>query len=418
MIINVCKICGKEFQAKRRSEKYCSKECGKKALSEYRKGKEPWNKGIPITDEQKAKFRESVKKTWTDEKREAQRKKQKEVWSDPELLEKHSEKCKEHMTDEYKEEISRRTREAMQREEVKDKVKAAANNEETKAKRRATNLERYGAEYVVLTENFLTSKSTGKTNEDWRRKLKLTKKDCEFPLEHYIYDFKIGNILIEINPTYTHNSTEAPRFSGSKECRVLDKDYHFNKSLIAQKHGYICFHVWDWDNEDDIIRKLNALQNEVLLDYCVLCDANIEDVNTLCKNNTYNIENISDKDYYIGLKYNETLIAVGIFKYIVDSEYEFKYVVDNKFRADEYILNLLFNRLLINSNASSVIVNIDFNKDNTLIYSKIGFKVKEYCGPRSNFYNIKTHEYKTDCLTEGFLEVFDAGNIIMTWNRE
>lgn len=85
-----CAVCGKEFDSIRRDKKYCSKECKSIALSKLRQETSSWNKGIPISEEQKVKFRETVKKTWTEEKREEQSRKQKEVWSDQELRKKHS----------------------------------------------------------------------------------------------------------------------------------------------------------------------------------------------------------------------------------------------------------------------------------------------------------------------------------------
>ena len=101
-----CPNCGKLFHPVRKSSKFCCRECGieynkthgaykkteeqRKKLSEARMGKEPWNKGKKTSEETIAKFKESIKDTWTEEKREKQRIKQKEVWSNPELLEKHS----------------------------------------------------------------------------------------------------------------------------------------------------------------------------------------------------------------------------------------------------------------------------------------------------------------------------------------
>lgn len=91
----------------------------KAKLSAARMGKDPWNKGHKMTQEEIDKMKAYVKAAWTEEKREAQRIRQKEIWSNPELLAKHSARCKEHMTDAYKEEISRRTKVAIQKKKAK-----------------------------------------------------------------------------------------------------------------------------------------------------------------------------------------------------------------------------------------------------------------------------------------------------------
>ena len=61
-IIKNCQFCGKEFETKPRFLDYCSQKC-KNPLNrgEY----DPWNKGLKLTEEQKAKQnREGLKKGW------------------------------------------------------------------------------------------------------------------------------------------------------------------------------------------------------------------------------------------------------------------------------------------------------------------------------------------------------------------
>ena len=81
-------------------------------------------------------------------------------------------------------------------------------------KAKQTNLEKYGVPYYVMTEE---CKSCGKniiskTNKDFMQKLEDNNipYEKEFSLQLYSYDIKVDNILIEIDPTYTHNSTIGP----------------------------------------------------------------------------------------------------------------------------------------------------------------------------------------------------------------
>lgn len=70
----------------------------------------------------------------------------------------------------------------------------------------------------------------------------------EFVIERRAYDFKIGNVLIEISPSASHNSTWGLFTPEGK-----DSNYHKNKSLLAIKNGYQFIQVWDWINFSDII---------------------------------------------------------------------------------------------------------------------------------------------------------------------
>lgn len=75
----------------------------------------------------------------------------------------------------------------------------------------------------------------------------------EKSLGNYIYDFHIlnTNVLIELNPTITHNSY-LNIFKGDP----VSADYHKNKSDFAYNNGYICICVWDWMNVVDLIYNL------------------------------------------------------------------------------------------------------------------------------------------------------------------
>ena len=52
MINKTCKFCGKTFLARSNNRKYCSKKC----TDLDKKGKKPWNKGVPMRTESKKKL--------------------------------------------------------------------------------------------------------------------------------------------------------------------------------------------------------------------------------------------------------------------------------------------------------------------------------------------------------------------------
>ena len=61
----------------------------------------------------------------------------------------------------------------------------------------------------------------------------------------YRFDLKVGNILIDIDPTRSHNSTYFPKESWPKEMH-----YHQFKSLSAERLWYYPIHLFDWDDND------------------------------------------------------------------------------------------------------------------------------------------------------------------------
>jgi hypothetical protein len=70
-------------------------------------------------------------------------------------------------------------------------------------------------------------------------------------LDGYAYDFRTGSTLVEINPSITHNSL-LNVFGGEP----IKPDYHKNKTLCAERNGYRCIHVWDWDDASKIVKML------------------------------------------------------------------------------------------------------------------------------------------------------------------
>jgi len=72
--------------------------------------------------------------------------------------------------------------------------------------------------------------------------------------KHYQYDFKIGKYLVEINPSATHNITQGAR-GGLAHITPI---YHKKKSILAQEHGNICIHVWDWSDRNKVIDFLKS----------------------------------------------------------------------------------------------------------------------------------------------------------------
>lgn len=75
--------------------------------------------------------------------------------------------------------------------------------------------------------------------------------ELEFSLWNYSYDLKIWDILIEINPTPTHNSTWWPAFEWKPTPKPYK--YHYNKVKNATDKWYKCIMVRDWTTINDML---------------------------------------------------------------------------------------------------------------------------------------------------------------------
>ena len=119
-------------------------------------------------------------------------------------------------------------------------------------KAKATNLERHNVEYFCIADSCREANDVmiSAVNRNMRAKLLdagLTV-TYEKHLDNRWFDLNIADqILLEINPTYTHSIVDNHYGPGK------DKYYHRDKTQLAIDHGFRCIHVWDWDDEDRIV---------------------------------------------------------------------------------------------------------------------------------------------------------------------
>ena len=306
-----------------------------------------------------------------------------------------------------------------------------------------TNRERYGVDWFCTLPK---CRMQGKNNSAPNRKFKdLLKQhnvlfEEEFLLDNYVYDFKVRDILIEIDPTPTHNSTWSPfgDYTG------LADTYHINKSRCAEEHKYRCIHVWDWDSFDSIISLLkdkerlyarNLEIKEVAKDVC----------NSFL--NKYHLQGTcKGQDICLGLYKEDTLIQVMTFgkpRYNKNYEYELLRLCTNS----NYIViggaQKLFKNFLIRYKPLSIISYCDRSKFTGNVYKQLGFLLKDSYKPSKHWYNMKTGKHITDnllrqrgfdqllgreygyygkgtsneelMLSHDFVEIYDAGQATYVW---
>lgn len=135
----------------------------------------------------------------------------------------------------------------------------------SKAKYEATCTERYGVPYFCMHAKCKSAQGRvcSKLNETWRNKIfELTGYLFEYErndIGHWSYDLHLGNVLIEISPTVSHNSTYSFAYYIGRTKRNVpyDKLHHYRKMKAAVDAGCVLIMIWDWSNTDDIIRLIN-----------------------------------------------------------------------------------------------------------------------------------------------------------------
>lgn len=265
----------------------------------------------------------------------------------------------------------------------------------------------------------------------------------EFCLDKKLFDFKVENTLIEINPTFTHNSTFTP-FEYNKP---LAKTYHKNKSDIASKHGFKCIHIFDWEEPTKIINLLADKQSIIYGRSCevVELDKKVAD-DFLIK---YHLQGTAKAAIKLGLIYNNELVSMMTFgapRYNKNYQYELiRYCSTAKVIGGA---EKLFKAFVAKYSPDSVISYCDLSKFSGATYIKLGFELLRKATPSKHWYNIKTKEHYTDALlrkqgfsrlvhgcdakddinlptnnnrdlmiSAGFVEVYDCGQATYTWKK-
>lgn len=277
-------------------------------------------------------------------------------------------------------------------------------------KTRRTNLERYGVEWACMRKEARTHSNNSGPNKAFEESLQTAgiKYEREFPLENYSYDFKVGDTLIEINPTATHNS-----FVNIFGKEPLDREYHLKKSITAHKHGYTCLHVWDWDNIPEIIESLKPKT--------VLYTENLDLHVAADKTNTS-----AETVYSLYFKGEPALSMLfeaagqtGGRRWKLSGFYTHKsYDIVNG-------PEKLFNYFAEENNPESVIYECGCSEYDKHLYERIGFTGIYYSEPVLHWYNMKTKRHvlpDTGCDNEvmiknGFLPVYDAGYMTLIYQR-
>ena len=321
-------------------------------------------------------------------------------------------------------------------------VKYPSLSQEIKNKIQQNNLKKYGVAWTCLLPKVQHPKGNkSKPNVYFSNILDNNNIDysIEYIIENRSYDFKLDNILIEINPSATHNINWKP-FNGNP----IDKNYHFNKTKLGVENGFRVINIWDWDDQNKIIKSLLPKTN-IYARKCELKIVSKKEAKEFL--NLYHFQgSCNGQKIILGLYYNGELIQLMSFgKPRYNKKYEWElHRLCTKF---EYIVvggsEKLFKYFITNYNPQSIISYCDNSKFKGNIYKSLGFELKNYGVPTRHWYNIKTQQHITDNLLRQrgfdqlfgtdygkgtsneelmilnrFVEIYDAGQSVWVWNSE
>ena len=295
-------------------------------------------------------------------------------------------------------------------------VNRACKLDEFKQKVVDTNRERYGVDYTCLIYSGKLKGNDSSYNRSFAELLDDNgiKYEREFLLQKYSYDFKVGETLIEINPTATHNT----HFNPYGKNRI-DANYHRDKSKLAEDSGYSVIHVFDWDDVDKVVQLLKFRVTA----YARKCDVKV--VSEIDTNNYLDMYHLQGtcrgQKIRLGLYYDNQLVSLMTFgksRFNKNCEYELlRYCSHYNVVGGA---NKLFKYFIDNYKPNSVVSYCDTSKFSGKVYDTLGFKCVKTNSPRKHWYSLKEKRHITDglLLSQGYDRLFKENHGKGTSNEE
>ena len=341
-------------------------------------------------------------------------------------------------------------RNAFQSKEIQDKAKRtnlrkygkehASQSEEIMDRIKKANLAKYGVEYFCQHERcYGKSVRISKINKEFQKLLlsEGVQSELEYIVENQGFDLRVGDTLVEINPSITHNSTWGPRF-GSRVKEAKTSDYHLSKTLLAKEHGFQCVHVFDWDDTEKIINLLKK-KRTISARKGVVEEISRREADTFL--GRYHLQGSTKQiKYSYGFFHEGELLQVMTFgKPRYNKNYEFELLRLCTFPGVTVIggANKILHFFEERVHPKSIISYCDLSKFKGSVYKKLGFTLINQTSPTRHWYNPKTKVHITDNLLRqqgfdrlhktsfgkgtsneelmkehGYVEVYDCGQLV------
>ena len=295
-------------------------------------------------------------------------------------------------------------------------VNRACKLDEFKQKIVDTNRERYGVDYTCLIYSGKLKGNDSSYNRSFAELLDINNitYEREFLLQKYSYDFKVGNTLIEIDPTATHNTYFSP-YGDNR----IDVNYHRDKTKLAKDNGYSVIHIFEWD---DINKVMQLLKNRVTI-YARKCEVRmVSEVDTGNYLDTYHLQGTCrGQKIRLGLYYNNQLVSLMTFgksRFNKNCEYELL-----RYCASHNVIGgaeKLFKYFVDTYKPSSIVSYCDTSKFSGRVYDTLSFEFIKTNKPRKHWYSMKERRHITDglLLSQGYDRLFKESHGKGTSNEE
>ncbi len=303
-------------------------------------------------------------------------------------------------------------------------VSNASKSKATIDKIKATTMERYGVPFYVMSpdvqRHFSQVSKLNRTIADKLAEYNIHS-EYEYIINHSRYDLYLPshNLLIEINPTYTHNA-----IGNHWTSEGLPMNYHIDKcrKAIDKEMNIRC--IFDWDSTNDMIKELASpyiiINSENLDVYKLTRTAYKTFLNAYGhrRNKKYNRKEVAFGLVKDGLLYQVILLQKSMYHHhstvIADYGTRWGYNIENGlnkllqtifniYEKNDIILELPFDRLDIND-LHEMNLHYYHSVHPMLIWSK-----KNECITDNK--NID----KESMLADGWLPVYDCGQAVYTF---
>jgi len=266
---------------------------------------------------------------------------------------------------------------------------------EVQEKLKTTILQRFGVDYAFqlnmdkhrisnLNKNFLT------LLKEYGIEGKLEEK-----VGNYFYDICIGKILIDLNPSISHNLTMGfGKLTGkSNKNVIISRKYHYGRWLNAKENGYELISIFDWMDKSKVLSLIAAKCGKTQKVFARKCE--IKEVSKSDAYNFYEINHVLGKprgtDYSYGLYYLNELVACMSFKASKDT-LELQRFANKSDITVVGGVSKLWSHFIKEHQPKEVVTFTDNNLGNGSVYERLGFEL-ESVRTTTAWYNPKLKSY-------------------------
>ena len=276
----------------------------------------------------------------------------------------------------------------------------ATQNESVKEKLSRSVMEKYGVPWSCLRDEAHHSRLESVNSMVFSKLLddRGIEYEKEIRLEDRSYDFRIGDTLVEINPSATHNINFNP-FDKDRRKLLIDKKYHKRKSELAIRNGYRCIHVWDWDDYS-LIADMFCGKEKIHARDCEIKIVESEDTDKFLNNNHIQ-KTCKGQEIRIGLYLSGELVEIMTFgkpRYNKRYQWELLRLCTTRKKLVVGGAERLFKYFIDNWNPESIVSYCDLSKFTGSVYERLGMERSGGKDPSLHWSDMNGKKHYTDSL--------------------